>query len=142
MAQFYSNVTGYVYQTRTELQDLVEPYRYIDDQIVDALNSAMLETGRIRPDIFLDLKYQNPLRKGDLDEGQPPIYSIVDVGYLSDGITYDMSKGTTVPIPSKYIMPVIWFMSGWLQKYDMEDTQDQRAMAFLMKFEKSLLSAV
>lgn len=125
--QRYLTVATYVQTARRLLQDLVLPYRYPDDLIVDSLNHAVAEISRIRADIFLDLKYQRRLRKGDIDDGLPPSYSVDDMG-------------TLVPIPSKYVDPVHWYVSGWLQIYDVTDTQDQRAQAFLQKFQQQLMT--
>ena len=60
----YHPVSDYVATVRSLLQDLIAPYRYADTDIVDALNNTMAEFSRIRPDMFLDLKYQNPLISG------------------------------------------------------------------------------
>jgi hypothetical protein len=134
--QPYATVTAYVVGARNQLQDLVAPYRYTDDLIVGALNQAMVEVSRIRPDIFLDLKYNQSLKKGDLGDGMPAVYttaSDMDAGY-------DTTKGTVVPIPGKYIEPVRWYVAGFLQLYDVTDTQDQRAQAFLQKFNTQMLT--
>lgn len=141
MAQIYNTVTSYVSSIRNRLQDLIgPPYRYSDEQIVDALNIALEETQRIRPDIFLDLKYQGPLSTGDLDDGFIPLYyTTADIRINSDG-SYDVKNGTVVPIPSKYNDPIIWYMGGHLQFFDVEDTQDQRAVAFKTVFMQRLVS--
>lgn len=122
MAMYYQPVSTYVSALRSSLQDLVAPYRYADTDIYFALNTILGEVSRVRPDLFLDLKYMSPLQKGDLGDGLPPLY----VSPTDDN--------TPVPVPSKYFNPVIWGMSGWLQLYDVTDTQDQRAGAFLQKF--------
>jgi hypothetical protein len=141
MAQLYATVGAYVYATRTRLQDLIYPYRYTDNQVVAALNNAVSDTQRIRPDILLDLKYQHPLTKGDIGDGFPATYySLNDIVYLADGVTVNPVAGTYVPIPSKYNDSMIWCMAGHLQLYDVNDTQDQRANAFLQKFQQQLLS--
>ena len=93
--------------------------------------------GRIRPDIFLDLKYQSPLRKGDTDDGAPPGYSTADILANPDG-TYDTSKGTLVPVPAKYDSTLDWFITGWAQFLDVTDTQDARAQGMLAKFQAHL----
>jgi hypothetical protein len=123
----YFQVSDYLSATRFALQDLISPYRYTDDNIVQALNAAMYEISRIRPDLFLDLKYQQPLRRGDTGEGIPSLF---------------VSTRTTdmVPIPSKYRLPVQWYMEGLLQLTDVTDTQDQRAQAFLAKFQQQLMT--
>jgi hypothetical protein len=93
--------------------------------------------GRIRPDIFLDLKYQRPLRKGDTDDGNPPQYGTADVATNPDG-TYILGKGTLVPVPNKYMSALDWFVNGWAQFLDVTDTQDARAQGFMAKFQSHL----
>lgn len=139
MAQTYVDVTHYVYMARLELQDLIPPYRYADATLVRALNRAISEMSRLRPDILLDLKYQSPLRKGDTGDGIPGGYSVDDIGFDATG-HYVEGKGTAVPIPSKYVSTIEWFMPGWLQFLDVTDTQDQRAQGFLAKFHSHLIS--
>jgi hypothetical protein len=139
MAQRYTNVTQFVVASRSLLQDLISPYRYTDGEVVFALNQAIGAINRIRPDIFLDLKYQRPLRKSDVDDGLPGVYTTTDIAFLSDNVTYDGANGTMVPIPSKYFEPTLWFITGWLQLFDVADTQDQRSQAFLAKFNQHLM---
>jgi hypothetical protein len=115
------------------MQDKIQPYRYTDDQIIDSLNVALQEIQRIRPDIFLDLKYQQRVQPNDLDDGFiPAYYTVSDIAF--DGSNnYDPLNGTLVPIPSRFNDPVIFYMGGHLQLLDVEDTQDQRAVAFMAK---------
>jgi hypothetical protein len=128
VAQLYNTVTAYVASIRNRMQDRVFPYRYTDDQIVDALNVALEEAQRIRPDIFLDLKYQQRLNSSDLDDG-----------FISNYYTTaDITNNTIVPIPSRYNDPIIWYMGGHLQLLDIDDTQDQRAVAFVATFLKRM----
>jgi len=137
MAQRYRTVSEYLAVARLGLQDGVLPYRYPDSTLLFALNIGLAEIGRVRPDIFLDLKYQRPLRKGDTDDGNPPNYSTTDVGLNPDG-SYNLAKGTLVPVPSKYMSALDWFVNGWSQFLDVTDTQDQRAQAFIVKFQAHL----
>lgn len=137
MAQQYRTATTYIATARLNLQDLVAPYRYPDTTLLLALNIGLSELGRIRPDVYLDLKYQNPLRKGDIDDGQPPTYSLADIVINPDG-TYNSMDGTLVPVPGKYASTLDWFMNGWVQFIDVTDTQDQRAQGFLAKFQSHL----
>jgi hypothetical protein len=140
MAQVYSPLGSYVYATRLRLQDLVSPFRYTDQEVIAAFNNAISDAQRIRPDIFLDLKYQSPLRKGDIGDGFPTAYYTTnDIAYQTDGVTVDPTKGSLIPLPSKYTEPVVWYMAGQLQLYDVSDTQDQRAQAFFTKFQQELL---
>lgn len=134
MAQLYNTVTAYVVSARNRMQDRVEPYRYSDWQIVDALNVALQETQRVRPDIFLDLKYQQKLQPNDLDDGfLSGYYNTSDIAFDTGG-DYDVTDGALVPIPSAYNDPIIWYIGAHLQFLDIDDTQDQRGIAFLTKF--------
>jgi hypothetical protein len=139
MAQTYRTVTSYVATTRLLLQDNIAPYRYTDQTVIRSLNMALNEMGRLRPDAFLDLKYQNPLNRGDIGDGLPGPYSTSDIALNADD-SYNESAGTLVPVPSKYCAVLDWFMPGWLQILDVADTQDQRAQAFLVKFQTHLLT--
>lgn len=141
--QLYATVGAYLYSTRTRLQDLIFPYRYSDPQIVAALNSALFDAQRIRPDIFLDLKYQRPLKKGDIGDGAiNAYYNLNDLVYLAppNNTVVDPTQGSYVPIPSKFSESVVWYMSGQLQLFDVNDATDQRAQAFMQKFQQELLS--
>lgn len=125
---YYQPVSAYLTAVRSSLQDMVAPYRYADTDLYVALNTILGEVSRVRPDLYLDLKYVRPLQKGDLGDGIPPQY------------VSPQDDDTMVPVPSKYFNPVIWGMSGWLQLYDVADTQDQRAGAFLAKFSSHFLT--
>ncbi len=122
---------------RLGLQDGVAPYRYSDTTLLTALNIGLGEMGRIRPDMFLDLKYQRPLRKGDIDDGAPQVFTVADIAADVDG-NYDTSKGTLVPVPTKYVSVLDWFINGWTQFLDVTDTQDTRAQGFMAKFQAHL----
>ena len=124
MAQYFQ-LQAYVDDVRGLLQDLVLPYRYEDVLIAGAVVTALLEASRIRPDIFLDLKYQQPFKQGDLGDGVPSAF---------------MRLTDVVPIPAKYTMPIEWYAYGMVQLYDVTDTQDQRAQAFLSKFQQQLMT--
>jgi len=137
MAQRYRTVSEYLAIARLGLQDAVSPYRYPDTTLLGALNIGLSEMGRIRPDVFLDLKYQRPLRKGDTDDGSPPVYTPDDVVLNPDG-TYSLGKGTLVPVPGKYVSSLDWFINGWSQFLDVTDTQDARAQGFMAKFQSHL----
>jgi hypothetical protein len=126
----YYTISAFVTDVRMLLQDGVAPYRYADDQLIGAFEVALGEVSRIRPDIFLDLKYQQPLRKGDIDDGVPSLPTV----------TATTSMNTMVPIPVKYYQPIVWYMNGYMQLFDVTDTQDQRAQAFLTKFHAHLMT--
>lgn len=125
----YFKVSDCITQTRVFLQDVISPNRYTDDQVVAALNSAMFEISRLRPDIFLDMKYQKSIA--------------CDGSSYGDMIPqlFDASKvNQTIPLPSLYWPALIWYVSGYLQSYDVEDTQDQRAQTFIGKLASRLMT--
>jgi hypothetical protein len=126
----YFKVSDYLYSVRNMLQDLVgPPYRYSDQQIVDALNTCVGEISRIRPDIFLEYKYQFPLPHRSARNDMTP-------GLFLSTRTMDV-----VPIPRTYFQPSLWYIEGLLQLFDVDDTQDVRAQAFFQKFLGTLMSA-
>ena len=43
-------------------------------------------------------------------------------------------------MPNKYRSAVDWFVTGWTQFLDVTDTQDQRAQAFVTKFQSHLIA--
>lgn len=91
---------------RFQLQDLMEDgERYSDENFIMALNVAFDETYRIRPDIFIRMP---------------------EVTYTA--ITDD------VEIPRGYKMAIVFYMCGFIQLSDEEDTTDARAGSFLTKF--------
>lgn len=129
----YHPVSDYVAAVRSLLQDKISPFRYTDDDVVGALNNCMAEISRIRPDMFLDLKYQNPLITGDIRDGVPQLYQAVASGQ-------SLGMDETVAIPSNYYMAVQWHMTGFLQLYDVADTQDQRGASFIERAKSMFLS--
>ena len=122
---FYDNTTqnlmtlgSIIQQIRTLLQDTdltSGQFRYSTDSIVTALNQAMLDMFRIRPDLFLEASYIVPVfNVADLE---------VDIG-----------------VEHQYLPPFIYYAVGLVQARDDEQNQDQRAFGFLQVFQKSIVS--
>lgn len=113
----------YVEQARVLLQDTVaSPYRYDNESLVTALNNAMYEISRLRPDILIDGKYrQRSIKHQRLNADGMPLYT---VGLMDD----------LVPIPPQYKIPVLYYIVGFVQLRDNEETQDSRASALLTRF--------
>lgn len=124
----FFTVGDYVKEARIMLQDLVEPYRYDDDSLATALNAAMYEISRVRPDILLDAKYKTRLANArHLDDNIPEIFTAIDTS-------------EPVPIPPPYKMAVVFYVSGYPQLRDTQDTTDARAAGFMGMFTKAMLS--
>jgi len=106
-------VANYLSAARTLLQDTVDaPYRYSDTDLVAALNNAISEIPRIRPDLYFT--------------------------YLRDStVPTSYSSGTTsasVNVDLRYRMAVLYYIVGYVQLRDDENTQDARAGSLLTQF--------
>jgi len=112
-------VGQYVTEARVLLLDEVVPYRYADKDLVNALNIGMLEAKRLRADLFL------------------PAFAIP---YADETTTIDLTK--TVKMDPMYRSALLYYIVGRMQLRDDEPTVDQRAGAFLQKFEQQLLSVM
>lgn len=117
--QLLSTVGDLLDQVRILLQDTDNTassgYRYSDDSILLALNQGMMDLYRMRPDIFLALKFVIPT------------YNTADLGAL-------------IGIEQQYISPMVFYVVGLIQARDDEQTQDQRAAQFLQTFKGAVLT--
>jgi len=103
-------VQDYVDRARVLLLDEVDPYRYALADLIEALNMALMEIRRLRPDAV-----QSYIRT------TPPSYTTSDLA-------------TTVPIDVQYRTAVVYYIVGNSHLRDEENTQSERAAAFLNKF--------
>ena len=107
-------VEEYISYARVLLQDTVDaPYRYPDPDLLVALSLSLLEAKKTRPDLFLGVS-------------TIPTFSVVD--------------NTPVPMDEMYRIALVYYMCGQAQLRDDEETQDQRAAAFLALFSSKLLT--
>lgn len=109
-------VQDYVDQARILLLDQVSPYRFPDADVVEALNMAVMEARRLRPDLF------TTFFRSDL-----PDYAVTD---LDD----------EVPVDPMYRKAFLYYVVGHCHLRDEENTQDNRAAGFLNKFVAQLTS--
>jgi hypothetical protein len=108
-------VQEYIDEARVLLQDTRVPYRYPTDQIVSALNMALLEARRYRADLFIGSKFNVP--------------------------KYTAAAPTAAVVMDQQYRPVmIYYIVGRIQLRDDEPTQDSRAGALLTKFLGQLVS--
>jgi hypothetical protein len=110
-------VGQYLEEARRLLQDEITPYRYPEDDLVDALNIGLLEARRLRADLFLPL---------------------FDMQWINPSGTIDVSAPIT--LDPMYRPALVYYMCGRMQLRDDEGTTDQRASAMLTKFTAQLLS--
>jgi hypothetical protein len=109
------SVAKLVSDARTLLQDTVAPYRYNDPSLLVSLNVTMLETSRLRSDLFVFNNYG----------GQPPSFQAVD--------------DTSVDIEPQFRLAILHGICGHALERDQEDYQDARASAFLGLFTAGLI---
>jgi hypothetical protein len=111
-------VGQYLVEARRLLQDENTPYRYPDDDLVDALNIDMMEVRRLRPDLLLPL-FQIP--------------------WIDSAATIDTTA--KVMLDPMYRSSLVYYIVGRAQLRDDEPTVDQRAGALLQKFVGQMLTA-
>lgn len=109
-------VANYVSEARVLLQDVVPTYRYSDVELVSNLNLAIMTARRNRPDLFLS------------------------VTTIPQFIASDIANGTLFVMDPQYRVAFLFFMVGFAQLRDEEDTQDTRAAAFIGKFTQQLMT--
>lgn len=117
MAKTYQTA---ITEARQILQDTDENgYRYSDAILLNVLNRALQELGRIRPDAFWTT------------------FTGEDI-VIPEVVTADL--GTTFPLPSQFYSPVVNFIIAWAEVLDDEFTQDGRAGMLLAQFKAQVLS--
>jgi len=109
-------VANYVNEARVLLQDIVPPYRYSDAELVSNLNLGIMTARRNRPDLFLS------------------------VSTIPQFIVSDVANLTLFNMDPQYRVAFLFFMVGFAQLRDEEDTQDTRAAAFIGKFTQQLMT--
>jgi len=117
MAEALGTVGQYLEEARRLLQDEVTPYRYPDDDLVDALNIGILEARRLRADLFLPL---------------------FEIPWVDPSGTIDMAA--PVSMDPMYRPALVYYIVGRAQLRDDESTTDQRASALLTKFVGQMLT--
>jgi hypothetical protein len=118
-----NTVQEMVVAARELLQDAVVPYRYSDAALLLALNLALSEAKRIRPDFYTDIDW---------------VPAFTDAANDDDD---DESEGSfSFYVEPAYRAPFLYFMVGFVQLRDEEDTQDPRALGLMGKFSQQLLA--
>jgi len=108
------SVESYVSDARTILLDRTPPYRYSDDTLLVALNTALLEARRLRPDMFV-------YKFGD----RMPSFGAV--------------SSEQVPIEPQLRLPIVYGLVAHAMLRDEEDVPVERANSFLAKFQNMLV---
>lgn len=110
----------YLEEARRLLQDEFTPYRYPDDDLVDALNIGLLEARRLRADLFL------------------PSFTIPWFDPTKTAPGTDLAK--PVPFDPMYRQSLVYYIVGRAQLRDDESTTDARAASLMTKFTAQMIS--
>ena len=111
-----ATVQEYLNEARVLLQDTRVPYRYSDASLVSELNLGILETRKMRPDLFV--KY-----------------------YRTEYPTFSASAlGDAVPFELIYRSALVYYIVGKAGLRDEEENEDTRAGKFLAKHARQLLT--
>lgn len=116
MAKTYQNAID---EAREILQDTETQYRYEDSTLLNILNRALQEIGRVRPDAFWSTFATDDI-----------VIPEIATGNLTD----------TFALPSQFFLPVVSFIVAWTEVLDDEFTQDGRAAMLLGQFKTQVLS--
>jgi hypothetical protein len=109
----------YLEEARRLLQDEFTPYRYPNDDLIDALNIGLLEARRLRADLFLPaftIPWFDPAKQTAPDLVKP------------------------VPFDPMYRQSLVYYIVGRAQLRDDESTTDARAASLMTKFTAQMIS--
>jgi hypothetical protein len=106
MSYNLETVSDYITDARTLLLDTISPFRYDDKSLLIALNLALMEGRRVRPDLFV-YKHGNRVPH------------------------YDSVSGAVVPIEPQFRKAFVYGLASHALARDQEDVQDQRSNAFM-----------
>jgi hypothetical protein len=120
MATALTTVADYVADARVLLQDTIASYRYSDAELVTALNIAMMDTRRLRPDLFL-----GDGTTTNFSEENFPVFTAVNTD--------------DVPVEMPFRLGVLYAMCTHALARDQEDVQDARATAFFKQFREIMI---
>ena len=100
-------------ESRVLLQDTAAPHRYSEQDLIQALNIAVLEARRLRPELFLNVFTSLPFYTAGAD---------------------------AFAIDPMYRPSFVYYMVGRMQLRDNEETQDARATVLMNKFVAQMLT--
>jgi len=101
-------------------------YRFTQQQVLQKLNTALLEVYRFRPDAYV-----GNFQQGILSVNSPTTYSVTDLG---------LNPATPFPLDIRlFFAPVVLYVVGLLDLTDDEFADDNRAMTVLQSFRNQLI---
>lgn len=109
-------VSDVLTQARELLQDKVSPYRYSDASMITAINEAMFEARRLRPDLFST--------------------------QLRSSLTRVTASGDALPFDDHMVAPVVNYVVGRAEMREDEFATDRRAALLSAAFYTALVKGV
>ncbi len=103
-------------EARGVLNDRITPYRYSDQDLVDAFNDALIQARTKRPDLFLGMGLRNTV----------PMYDATDTD-------------TPFPIDASAYPAFLYYVVGRSELRDDGVTQEGRAVVLMNKFVSQLM---
>jgi len=114
----YATVGDVIAQVRVLLEDSdTDLQRYSDAILIQQLNSGLLDSKRIRPDLY----------RGASAMGTVPQYQVSDI-----------AGNTPIAYDSQFIPTLVYYVAGLAQLSDSEEPNDERATAMIQVFGKGL----
>lgn len=130
---------------RTTAQDRIMPYRYSDQAVLDAFVSSVIESIRLRPDLFLGA-YAQGIVSDELKSLDPLLIRWYDPEEDVKNLPpHKKNKAAPTPplhIPASLTRPISHFSVGLLELTDDEFASDGRAAALLTEFKRNLVKGV
>ena len=136
MAKTYQNL---IIEAREILQDSQEPFRFTDATLLNQLNRALIELGRLRPDAFTDR-----FDEGSGDIIVPEVVA-TDPTPDSDPDELDVDEDSQVALtssidwPMQFYPAMVAYVIGSAELTDDEFTDDGRAATLLSSFKTEIL---
>lgn len=106
-------VSDILTQSRELLQDKVSPYRYSDEAMIFAINEALFEAMRLRPDLFTAEQRRELTRLAATDD--------------------------VLPLPQIYFAQLVNYVVGRCEMREDEFATDKRAATLLSAFFTALV---
>jgi bifunctional DNase/RNase len=100
-------------RVRSILKDGVDPNRYSDADILNAINDALIEARRVRPDLFLKKNFIVPVLTADADK---------------------------LPIEDTFFNSIVYFAAAYMMFRDDEFSVDSRASQLMSKATGQLIA--
>jgi hypothetical protein len=107
-------VADYISDARTLLQDIIAPFRYDDASLLVAFNVTLLETRRVRPELFVFRHHEHV-----------PSFAVVNT--------------EPVEMEHPFRLALVYGTCAHALARDQEDVQDARSAQFLRIFYEMLL---